>query len=129
MIVSTRRSLALHADARRDCADRAGAVVGEDEKALLKVLQTVLTIASSPALLHADATVVNRLLVLGLSLQTRARAADPQAPASATMRSSLPSSSTPSSASGDASDPRGGEAGATTPGGIGGRLPKPSSTS
>merc|ERR1711995_203056 len=41
-----------------------------DEPSLLRVLQTVLTIASSPALLHAD-TVVSQLLLLCLTLQQR----------------------------------------------------------
>ena len=39
-----------------------------DEPSLLKVLQTVLTIASSPALLHSDTT-VSQLLLLCLTLQ------------------------------------------------------------
>ena len=39
-----------------------------DEPSLLRVLQTVLTIASSPTLLHAD-TVVSQLLLLCLTLQ------------------------------------------------------------
>ena len=39
-----------------------------DESSLLKVLQTVLTIASSPALLYSDTT-VSQLLLLCLSLQ------------------------------------------------------------
>lgn len=39
-----------------------------DESSLLKVLQTVLTIASSPALLHSDTT-VSQLLLLCLTLQ------------------------------------------------------------
>ena len=41
---------------------------GADEPSLLKVLQTVLTIASSPALLHTD-TVVSQLLLLCLTMQ------------------------------------------------------------
>ena len=39
-----------------------------DESSLLKVLQTVLTIASSPALLYSDTT-VSQLLLLCLTLQ------------------------------------------------------------
>ena len=94
----------------------------EDEKALLKVLQTVLTIASSPALLHADAT-VSQLLVLCLSLQN-ARAPTIRNTASATMQQFV-------SLLLDAVEREpgeaiaGGEAIATTPGGSAERLPKP----
>ena len=95
----------------------------EDEKALLKVLQTVLTIASSPALLHADAT-VSQLLVLCLSLQN-ARAPTIRNTASATMQQfvSLLLDAVEREPGGEGEPSN--EAIATTPGGSAERLPKP----
>ena len=97
----------------------------EDEKALLKVLQTVLTIASSPALLHADAT-VSQLLVLCLSLQN-ARAPTIRNTASATMQQfvSLLLDAVEREPGEATETTPGGEAIATTPGGSAERLPKP----
>ena len=50
------------------CRGAAVKLPSADEPSLLKVLQTVLTIASSPALLHSDTT-VSQLLLLCLTLQ------------------------------------------------------------
>ena len=55
-----------------------------DENSLLKVLQTVLTIASSPALLYSDTT-VSQLLLLCLTLQ-QSRSATIKNTASATVQ-------------------------------------------